>query len=616
MERSTPQQLSPPRRSSGISANENVHLPIRQSDPARIQFYSENIYGAINCLNQNTHNSAQSDQSSPSSHVMLELKCLEHRPSPDKERPDDNKYDGDYSRSPFSLYKQRTFAMTRGKEDLFSTCLSFQNYTSGSDTIQCATGLSNGALGIHSFTNIYDYINTDEEEEQGDRVKNILDSAKSDNAQCKYINAYYHIFRNNPVSAIAWNAFNTQQIASSFSSFGYSRKGAESNFHVFIWDATRTTNESNEPKESIKPINKFSNNLGVVSMAWQSNSRLILGCQSQKLIIHDINMSSARNNTKMAKDAHDACIDGIEIDPYNSDYFATFSYGPAEPVKVWDVRKIDKPYSEINCHPNGISNASFVSAIAWDTTSEGMLSIATGNVIKTYNARSSGKPILSRISHADKPVHIAYPPKMKVKIDENCITAKRLLLVSKNGAINDIPTDQVAPIAISSRDGRIASAFGSYLFFSSTKDGPAAMEKLMCSPSEDISATMMRRVRCLHKNRYSTDATSNLQMLANDQDTLLRLKNDNSKRNDHCEYYLEQLEHLRTTWSWIERTERTENSYEGPHVKTLLHTGVFELLKTQLEEGKPEKKKVYNLPVYDSPSRLYVNFLLWLIYYL
>ena len=39
--------------------------------------------------------------------------------------------------------------------------------------------------------------------------------------------------------------------------------------------------------------------------------------------------------------------------------------------------------------------------------------------------------------------------------------------------------------------------------------------------TEDISARMMRRARCLHESRYSTDASDNVRMLEEEKELIL-----------------------------------------------------------------------------------------------
>ncbi len=382
----------------------------------------------------------------------------------------------------------------------------------------------------------------------------------------------------------------------------------------------------------IVPLYKLARNSSVASLSWVPDSqKLAIGNnqsqQGKNLHIHDLGMSGL---PVISTFAHDNAVNGIEFDPHKSYALATFSRGLAEPVKLWDVRKMDSCVSEIKTHAtqskssstSGRELPSFVSGIAWDPCCEGMLTIATGNDLKFYNTRINlSRPILSRLLHMDEPAQcIAYPSKRGDHSLENepiSCTPQRMIAVYNDGKVTDLPTQQVSPLALSCRDGRVANALGSYLCLGSTSDGPSAMEKVTFDPSEDISTTMMRRARCLHVNRYSTDAKVNLQMLDSEQEAFLKA-NDTGIQLNSQETHLASFEHLHLLWSWIKRVEtlcfrnNMENLIDEGFwpAKTLLDSGVLGILRLDVHDidrvttfETSLKSEVFNRNIFDSPLR-------------
>ena len=376
------------------------------------------------------------------------------------------------------------------------------------------------------------------------------------------------------------------------------------------------------------PLHKLAHNSSVSSLSWIPDSQLLaLGCnqsqQGRNLHIHDLGMSGA---PVLSTFAHDNAVHGIEFDPHKSHVFATFSRGLAEPVKLWDVRKMDSFVAEIKTDStqsklssfSGRELPTFVSGIAWDPCAEGMLTIVTGEDLKFYNTNLS-RPLLTRISHTDGPVQcITYPLKFNFTSLENQTAdyqPQRMIAVYNDGKVTDLPTQQIAPVAFSCRDGRVASAMGPNLCIGSTTDGPSAMEKMTYDSSEDISSTMMRRARCLHIKRYSTDAKSNLQMFKLENDTF-HDSNHRGGRNGIEGTYLSSFNHLHLLWSWIQRVEKlcfqSNNLIDEGFwpAKTLLDSGVWKLLRLDSQDlneittfDSASQSKVFNREVYYSPFR-------------
>ena len=79
------------------------------------------------------------------------------------------------------------------------------------------------------------------------------------------------------------------------------------------------------------------------------------------------------------------------------------------------------------------------------------------------------------------------------------------------------------------------------------------MEGDILLSTEDISAKIMRRARCLHSHRYSTDAISNVKMLEEEKEQLFAQR-DKSVLED---FYiaLSNVNQLIRLWSWIALVE-------------------------------------------------------------
>lgn len=139
--------------------------------------------------------------------------------------------------------------------------------------------------------------------------------------------------------------------------------------------------------------------------------------------------------------------------------------------------------------------------------------------------------------------------------------------------------------------------------------GPSAMESLQLRRDEDISATMMRRARCLHATRYSMDATANIQLLSEEH----ALGSTSTEDSAALQRNREELLRL---WSWIERVEslseesiRTDGANPWP-AKGLIEVGVWRLLRMDVSDGGDHPQldiatysDSLSCNTYDSPSR-------------
>ena len=126
-------------------------------------------------------------------------------------------------------------------------------------------------------------------------------------------------------------------------------------------------------------------------------------------------------------------------------------------------------------------------------------------------------------------------------------------------------------MAVSKRDGRVASALGGTVSIGNTTRGPSAMESNYEIYTEDISSKMMRRARCLHTTKYSTDAIDNLRTLEEEKERILaerahllllergaeRLQSSSSSSSSMTKFAdcISQIDQLLNCWRWIVHTE-------------------------------------------------------------
>ena len=113
---------------------------------------------------------------------------------------------------------------------------------------------------------------------------------------------------------------------------------------------------------------------------------------------------------------------------------------------------------------------------------------------------------------------------------------------------------------------------------------------------EDISATMMRRARCLRVARYSMNTSSNIKMLSEDIP---------SSESSADAFLLIRL------WSWIDRVESfcfdAEEIEDGFRwsAKSLMEAGVWRLLNIDSDSNEDVSlfSEALSCNIYDSPAR-------------
>jgi WD repeat-containing protein mio len=372
-------------------------------------------------------------------------------------------------------------------------------------------------------------------------------------------------------------------------------------------------------------MNRFAHNSGVSSICWMSNGQsLAVGCQQRYVSIYDLRASGA-SVPPINIDAHDGSVNGIEVDPSNPYVFATYSRGLAEPVKLWDSRRPDFKVSEIKLDSGTVGSGgeySSVSRISWVPSCPGLLSVAVNESIlyyDTYDARgNNSRPMLTRISNSHRNIQdLTFQPEITTSYEKKSHgKLERMLVAESGGLLRDLPVQQLAPVAISPRDGRVVNSTGNMIISGCATKGASAMESSEFTIDEDISATMMKRARCLHSSKYSTDAESNLELISKELDSYIyKFKNVDKDVNLDLFTWREQLCRL---WSWVHRVETIIFRKNTPSViderrlpaKSLIDAGALKVLKFDQPNSDEITtfdtsimSPIFNRAIFDSPMR-------------
>ncbi len=627
--------------------------------------------------------------------IMLELRRLElvtrHHKSV-SEYDDINSGIDDRFESESSFFTTRRVAVSRGNPNLgttsvASTCMDLpsqsvvKNYDNKS-TMVAVTGSSTGALCIHRFSAI---------DECGGDNKELYSSSPIE---------YFHMPRHHrKASSVAWRpAIQTNHVAiglvaANATSAGNINNpmphrrggtikmrsgGSDREYCCFLWDIMDT--------KKTMPLSKFAYNNPVASLAWMMDGQtLAVGSQQRTIQLYDLRLSTS-NNSKLpplSAHAHESSVDGIEVHPHRPHLMATFCRSVGEPVKLFDIRRMDSVVGEIRLtnindnHNAGNSTASIpksfsaqrlqqvkAEAIQWSFIEPGMLTVASGDSIQEYDTNSGSRPSLvrtNRVSKAGKfikaialyrgkessesPLAVV-PSNSKVadsdtdglvaeekndygdnalnsvrnddKADRllSLIYPKRLLAVLEDQTIEDMAKDTNVPLAISRRDGRLVHALGPHLFMGSSSEGPSAMERIikieesgLVQGEEDISATMMRRARCLQTNPYSMNPERNIKLMSQEVANEDRRQCNTPSVSIFPGYSNRALLRL---WGWIERIESlsfqdVDDTDDDPRIiRDILNAGVLQLLNFQRDDGNKEQimySETLAWNVYDSPAR-------------
>lgn len=493
----------------------------------------------------------------------------------------------------------------------------------------CVTGLTTGAVCIHTFSPQLSLNETTA------TTSNINGPSAADGIFMVPSIEYYHTTRSHrPATAVAWRP--TQRhvavgltgttagggsgdhhrhhhvAASAGSIGGTSRRGqgsggagaataaggrggtsstADRDFCCFVYDvehqsssssSAAPTASSRRPKPA--PIFKLSHQTGVASLAWllEGGQTLTVGGQMRgQLQIYDLRLSGTNMNPPITAYAHNYGIAGIEVDPHRPWQFVSFCQTANEPVKVWDVRRMDTNLTEIKV-AIGSTNAqsaggdgsaldagsTVISAAKWSFLDPGMLFFALGDSIVEYDASTGSRPIQINSVQSQRPIldFALYPyPEHQDIADTKDGSSKRVIaelfhnritIIENDRTIKDMARRAMAPLAVSKRDGRLLHGIGRILWMHGTDEGPTAMENYEVRINEDISATMMRRARCSQPLKYSMDAISNIQLLGQEiADISTRTNVNDSGRSSNTDGPSHIRDALLRLWFWIQRVE-------------------------------------------------------------
>lgn len=561
---SIPNAPYPPMRSSyfpsGGTSN-TIHTPRHHPQPPgtvnkppppkpAIQFYNESTLGCINCRNDNNAGGGP---------LLLELRTLDFEPTEE------------------SLFRTTTHYESRGNPSLgtsvSSTCLDIQDQA-------CITGLSTGSLCIHN-------------------VQNKL-------LEYKTIPRLHR-----PSTCVQWRP-QTSQMALALgnankksSNNNNKRMGVVSNpsgrpghhpgdrdYCCFVFDVAQTL-----------PLYKLSHLNGIASLQWilESTHTLVLGSQHRNLQLYDLRS----NASPWTVYAHNFSVDGICVDPHTPHLFGTYSHSSAEPVKLWDVRRMEQsPMAEIKLSGGNAT----VTKAQFRPHENGRLVVLAGKAMHEYDTTLSRPSLLNSVyTHEEITDFALYPfPKSNSNQLYADMLSKRMMIVNKAGSVLDTAMHRIAPVTISHRTGQTIGAFGENLLVGSNTNTPSAMESPTIDTEEDISATMMRRARCLHVAKYSMDTASNVKMLRSEASQLPEIDMNRIR--------------LLRVWRWVQRVERmcldysngSGSWYDGgtgsaPNgafaAKGLVDAGPMRLLLESPNEDTEEHAESLLCTTYDSAGR-------------
>jgi hypothetical protein len=90
-----------------------------------------------------------------------------------------------------------------------------------------------------------------------------------------------------------------------------------------------------------RPLASLALSEGVTALAWRMDVPhvLVYGTASRWLRVHDLRGSTPGNALSIC--AHARNVQGLALDPWHPEILATFSEGQGEPIKIWDIRKVD-----------------------------------------------------------------------------------------------------------------------------------------------------------------------------------------------------------------------------------------------------------------------------------
>uniref|UniRef100_K3WA83 Uncharacterized protein n=1 Tax=Globisporangium ultimum (strain ATCC 200006 / CBS 805.95 / DAOM BR144) TaxID=431595 RepID=K3WA83_GLOUD len=339
-------------------------------------------------------------------------------------------------------------------------------------------------------------------------------------------------------------------------------------------------------RENEKPVHELSNSEATVALSWVPSQPMCLatGTGFKWLRVYDLRTKGV-SSSPLSVVAHNKAVLGVVFDQHRPHILATYTDGPQEAVKVWDIRRLDssagpllslqqtsKTLAQVSWCPSkpGIlvtTSAEEKWISLWDVTkhetADGTPSSSGIVVKKPFRRRYTSDPLVSfswQHVSTTKPLPQQHQQQQRsreaqatananaIKTIASAAFPNRLLIASVNGEIEDISVHDSMPVTVSSH-GAVAFSCGRLLFGGSLSEdantrshGTAAAARNLLDAvtgersnvfgdDEDISSEMYR----LAKRSYSIELSKSLKLF----------QNGTSARHRQ----------LRNLWLWVDQVE-------------------------------------------------------------
>ncbi|CEG39299.1 Uncharacterized conserved protein, contains WD40 repeats [Plasmopara halstedii] len=418
-----------------------------------------------------------------------------------------------------------------------------------------------------------------------------------------------------PCHAIAWNPSIPNQLATGF-------EKVRSDFCTLVWDFTTTStnnggsqgiarSSSSSTLESLvdqdkgnstgrkggntltttsigvgasgysvfesKPMYELANSEATMALSWVplQPTCLATGTGFKWLRVYDLR---GKNTSPMSVVAHNKAVLGVVFDYHRPHLLATYSDGPQEPVKVWDIRQLHAASGPLLTLYQTSKN---LAQVSWCPSKSGILVTASMDekwvslwdvtkhesgssiVKKPFRRRYTSEPLTSfswqHVQTTNKAQRETTESK-RLQTDRPHLLAaafpNRLLTASITGEIGDISVHDAMPLSLSSH-GELTFGCGKLLFGgvvhgSKVKTSVDDENHVASRMEKDISIEMYR----LAKQGYALNLSTNRNLF-----------NDSTRRSRA----------LRNLWLWVDqieslyriRTSVFEQSQSGVHQNTM-----------------------------------------------
>jgi WD repeat-containing protein mio len=318
-----------------------------------------------------------------------------------------------------------------------------------------------------------------------------------------------------------------------------------------------------------KPVHELSNSEATVALSWVplQPACLAVGTGFKWLRIYDLRAATvpASASGSLSVVAHNKAVLGVVFDRHRPHILATYTDGPQEAIKIWDIRRLDTSMGPlVSLH----HSSKTLAQVSWCPTKPGIL--ATASVEERYlslwdvskqdkdAATATTTPTTAAGFHIKKPFKRRYTSEPLASFSWQCVNytsssvmrssrshqldglnaqlaaaafPNRLLTASVSGEIEDISVHDSLPISVSPL-GSLAFSCGRLLF------GGAATGDRKAAPQElDIALEMQR----LAKARYSMIVDRNLRLFATAATGPLT---GTARQRE-----------LRSVWQWVDQVE-------------------------------------------------------------